>query len=103
VRAFLREQQLAVVVGDAELPEPADGKSEVVRSNGLFALRYQSGRGLRSIVHLMEGLPVSMNRAVQQAVRETEEVLSVLGLSLALSLDVAKTGLVVDVTATPGD
>jgi hypothetical protein len=51
----------------------------------------------------MEGLPVSMNRAVQQAVRETEEVLSVLGLSLALSLDVAKTGLVVDVTATPGD
>jgi hypothetical protein len=103
VRAFLREQQLAVVVGDAKLPEPADGKPEAVRPNGLFALRYQSGRGLRTIVHLMERLPVSMNRAVQQAVRETVEVLSALSLSLALNLDVAKTGLVVDVTATPGD
>jgi hypothetical protein len=103
VRAFLREQQLAVVVEDAELPEQVDGKPEVVLPNGLFALRYQSGRGLRTLVHLIEGLPVSMNRAVQQAVRETVEVLSALSLSLALKLDVAKTGLVVDVTATLGD
>jgi hypothetical protein len=51
----------------------------------------------------MEGLPVSMDRAVQQVVRETAEALSALSLSLALSLDVVKTGLVVDVTATPGD
>lgn len=103
VRAFLREQQLAVVVGDAKLPEQADGKPEVVRPNGLFALRYQSGRGLHTVVHLMERLPVSMNRAVQQSVRETAEALSALSLSLALSLDVVKTGLVVDVTATLGD
>jgi hypothetical protein len=45
VRALLREQQLAVVVGDAELPERADGKPEVVLPNGLFALRYQNGGG----------------------------------------------------------
>jgi hypothetical protein len=102
VRAFLREQQLAVVVGDAKLPEQVDGKPEVVLPNGLFALRYRNRGGRRTIVHLMEGLPVSMDRAVQQAFRETMEALGVLSLSLALSLDVVKTGLVVDVTATPG-
>jgi hypothetical protein len=51
----------------------------------------------------MEGLPVSMDQAEQQAVRETVEALRAINLSLELSLDVAKTGLVVDVTATPVD
>jgi hypothetical protein len=66
-------------------------------------LRYQNKRGLHTIAHIMERLPVSMDRATQQAVRKTVEVLSTLSLGLALSLDVAKTGLVVDMTATVVD
>lgn len=106
IRVALRDDGLAVLIGDAQLPRSGGEENGLSTPNDLIALRYQYGRATRATLAAVEDLPMGMNSAARQRVRSALDDLKAMNIGLQVGVGLGDTGFNMDITVskdhTPG-
>lgn len=102
VRVVLREQAVALLVGDMEPPKPEEEGAAAPAPNGLLAFRYRYGAHSGAMAPAVDQWLAPMRPPEQRLVRRLLGVLKAAHVSLSMDVDVGDTGLEVDLAVTPG-